>query len=246
LIYVRNIGDPLAMSRRGFIFESMGRMRSVALIGPDGAGKSSIAREVARDLGLPARYLYMGVNLEQSAVTLPTTRLALAIKRARGGGPRMTADWSGVQPGLRGRRRFLKEAYAGVRLLGWLAEEWYRALLARVYNWRGYLVVFDRHFLFDYYAAHVQRQPGQLLAARIHGALLRRFYPRPDMVVVLDAPAEVLHARKREQSVETLERRRRGYLSLSAIARDFRVVDATQPQAAVASEIAAMVRARAA
>ena len=221
-------------------------MRSVALIGPDGAGKSSIAREVARRLGSPARYLYMGVNLEESTLTLPTTRLALAIKRARGGGPRMTADWSGVKPGLSGRRRILKEAYAAIRLLGWIAEEWYRALVARFYQGRGYLVVFDRHFLFDYYASHVQRRPGQLMAARLHGQLLRRFYPRPDMVIVLDAPAEVLHARKREQSVETLEQRRRDYLSLSSLVPDFRVVDATRPMEAVATEITEMVKARAA
>jgi thymidylate kinase len=218
-------------------------MRTVALIGPDGAGKSTVAREVARRVA-PARYLYMGVNLEESALTLPTTRLALAIKRARGRGPRMTADWSAVQPGLRGRKRVVKEAYAAIRLLGWLAEEWYRALLARIYARQGNLVIFDRHFLFDYYASHVRRQPGQLLAARVHGMLLRRFYPRPDMVVVLDAPAEVLHARKREQSVETLERRRQEYLSLSAIAPDFTVVDATRSQADVADEITALVQAR--
>jgi thymidylate kinase len=243
LIYVRNIGGPRATPGTGFIFESKRRMRSVALIGPDGAGKSTIAREVARRVA-PARYLYMGVNLEESALTLPTTRLALAIKRARGRGPRMTADWTGVQPDVRGRKRLLREAYAGIRLLGWLAEEWYRALIARVYRWQGNLVVFDRHFLFDYHASHVKRQPGQLLAARLHGMLLERFYPRPDMVVVLDAPADVLHARKREQSVETLERRRQEYLALSGIVADFSVVDATRSQDAVASEITALIRAR--
>lgn len=221
-------------------------MRSVALIGPDGAGKSSIAREVARRLGSPARYVYMGVNLEESTLTLPTTRLALAIKRARGGGPRMTADWSGVKPGLSGRKRLVREAYAGVRLLGWLAEEWYRAAVAAFYQWRGKLVVFDRHFLFDYYASHVRRHPGQLLAARVHGTLLRRFYPRPDMVVCLDAPAEILHARKREQSVETLDQRRREYLSLSGLAPEFVVVDATRPLEDVTTEITDLVRARAA
>ena len=220
-------------------------MRSVALIGPDGAGKSSIAREVVRRLGSPARYLYMGVNLEQSGLMLPTTRLALAVKRARGRGTQMTANWSGHQD-VTGRARLIREAYAAVRLLGWLAEEWYRALIARFYQWRGYLVVFDRHFLFDYYANHVQRRPGQLMAARLHGALLRRFYPRPDMVILLDAPAEVLHARKREQSVETLEERRREYLSLASLVPEFQIVDATRPMEAVASEITEMVRARAA
>jgi thymidylate kinase len=219
-------------------------VKSVALIGPDGAGKSSIAREVARRLGAPARYLYMGVNLEESGLTLPTTRLALAFKRARGRGPRMTANWSGAGSRADGRPRILREAYAGLRLLGWLGEEWFRALVARLYNWRGYLVVFDRHFLYDYYSTGAERQPGQLMATRLHGLLLRRFYPRPDMVICLDAPAPVLHARKLEQSVETLERRRRDYLALAGVAPDFNVVDATRPLPDVIGEITALIQAR--
>jgi len=218
-------------------------MRSVALIGPDGAGKSSIAREVARRVGVPARYLYMGVNLEQSSLTLPTTRLALAIKRARGRGAQMTADWSGDSR-ANGRPRLLREGYAGVRLLAWLAEEWFRVLVARIYNWRGYVVIFDRHFLFDYYPNPARQQSGQLLATRLHGMLLRRFYPRPDMVIVLDAPAEVLHARKLEQSVEILDRRRREYLALGSVVPDFNVVDATRPLPDVIGEITALIQTR--
>src|SRR5690606_16626163 len=49
---------------------------TVALIGPDGAGKSTISRKVVEMLDIPAKYLYMGVNLEASNLMLPTTRLA--------------------------------------------------------------------------------------------------------------------------------------------------------------------------
>ena len=156
----------------------------------------------------------------------------------------MTANWSGVSSRADGRPRILREAYAGLRLLGWLGEEWFRALVARLYNWRGYLVVFDRHFLYDYYSTGAERQPGQLMATRLHGLLLRRFYPRPDMVICLDAPAAVLHARKLEQSVDTLERRRRDYLALAAVAPDFNVVDATRPLPDVIGEITALIQAR--
>ena len=57
-------------------------MFTVALIGPDGAGKSTVGRELERRLSFPAKYIYMGVNLESSNLVLPTTRLILGIKRS--------------------------------------------------------------------------------------------------------------------------------------------------------------------
>jgi thymidylate kinase len=129
-------------------------------------------------------------------------------------------------------------------LVAWLAEEWYRALVAAIYIRRGHLVVFDRHFLFDYWSSHVLPRPGRPLAARLHGLILRRLYPRPDFVVCLDAPAELLHARKQDQSVEWLQERRREYLALEGVARDFAVVDAARPVPAVVADITGMVQAR--
>ena len=57
-------------------------MIAVALIGPDGSGKTTIARRLEREVGVPARYLYMGVSPDASNRMLPTTRLALAVKSA--------------------------------------------------------------------------------------------------------------------------------------------------------------------
>ncbi len=224
-------------------------MRTLALVGPDGAGKSTIAREVVRALPVPARHLYMGVNLESSGRMLPTTRLVLALKRSRrlrspGEAARRTAGSAGHGAAGGGARKVLNDGYSALRLLAWLAEEWYRALIARSYTRRGYVVVFDRHFLYDYYASHVMRRPGQSLVARLHGQVLRRWYPRPDFVVCLDAPAEVLFARKREHDVAALERRRQEYLALARIVSDFAVIDATQPMSEVVAQITGMVEAR--
>jgi thymidylate kinase len=138
----------------------------------------------------------------------------------------------------------VREARAVIRLLAWLAEEWYRAAIALVYRLRGRLVIFDRHFVYDYYSSHIERHPGQPLAVRLHGRLLDRFYPRPDFVVCLDAPAALLQERKREQSVESLEERRRDYLALGSVARDFAIVDATQPVGAVARQVTGLIQAR--
>jgi thymidylate kinase len=116
-----------------------------------------------------------------------------------------------------------------------------------VYRARGEIVVFDRHFLADYHAYDVVGS-GRPLARRIHGWVLSRAYPRPDLVVFLDAPPAVLHARKGEGTLASLARRRADYLGLAdrGLGGAFAVVSATQPLPRVVEEVAALIRDRAA
>lgn len=220
-------------------------MLSVALVGPDGAGKSTICRMLAdADLPAPMHSIYMGVNLEASGLMLPTTRLILALKRARGGRPDLTgagapagtpARWSGNPV-----RRAVWAGLWGVRFVLWLAEEWFRQAVALYHRLRGRIVVFDRHFYTDYYhddVVGVQRP----LAARLHGVLLRKAYPKPDLVICLDAPGDVLFQRKPEASPEWLEGRRRQYLALATVLPDFVVVDVDRPLELVTADIAEII-----
>jgi len=204
------------------------RPPTIALIGPDGSGKSTIARRVADALPVPARYLYMGVNLESSSEMLPTTRLVLSAKRRRGRRPDMTARTGPPEPGVAG---VVGSARGLIRIAAWTAEEWYRAALAWRARRRGRVVIFDRHFFCDYYASDVRPvaagdgAPARSLASRLHGAILRRWYPRPDATFLLDAPAEVLFARKGEGTIASIEQLRADYRSLSDVLPAFTVVD---------------------
>ncbi|HEX2105795.1 MAG TPA: hypothetical protein VHF51_19235 [Solirubrobacteraceae bacterium] len=230
---------------------------TVALIGCDGAGKTTVARALERETDLPVRYLYMGVSGASSNRRLLTSRLADAIKRAAGArghdgahangtGPAGAGGANGASPNGAGeaRRRRGGGARAALRLANRLAEEWYRQLIAEAYRARGSIVVFDRHFLADYHAFDVAGA-GRPLTRRIHGWMLWHAYPRPDLAVFLDAPPEVLYARKGEGTIASLTRRRADYLGLAQageVAGSFAVVSATQPLGAVIDEVAGIIR----
>lgn len=222
---------------------------TVALVGADGAGKSTVGRRVAATLPLPVRYMYMGDNPESANWSLPTTRLLRALRRVRGLPPphhgppdpeRAAASARTPRRGALGRA--LATAKDLARLANRLAEEWYRQAVAWQFVRRGYVVLFDRHFFADYYAHHIARDgAGQPLAARLHGLMLARAYPRPDLVVCLDAPAEVLLARKSEGTLAALERRRREYFAIREHVAHFAVVDASRPVDVVAQEVTTLI-----
>lgn len=220
-------------------------MFTVALIGPDGAGKSTIGRKLQEISPLPMKYVYMGVNLESSNLVLPTTRLLLEIKRARGQRPDITVPRDEYLRSMT-RKKFTKRVAesgkSALRIVNVMAEEWFRQLIVWYYKLRGYCVLFDRHFYFDYYDHDIANtDPKRPLSSRIHGFMLEKLYPKPDFVIFLDAPSEVLFARKPERTIEILESKRQEYVRLREVMKDFAVVDVSQPVDVVVRQVCDLI-----
>jgi thymidylate kinase len=210
-------------------------MFTVAFIGPDGAGKTTVAHEVKQRLGRPSTYMYMGVNWEASDHLLWSTRLMQRLRRkgAATSGYRGPSAWDETPPPL--GRRVLVAGWSGLALANRLAEEWYRQFLAWRCVRRGVIVIFDRHFFPDYFADDIAA-PNRSLGRRLHGFLLDRVYPKPDVLLYLDAPPEMLFERKGEGTIESLERRRQDYLGLARHVRHFITIDASRPLDQVVKE----------
>jgi thymidylate kinase len=165
---------------------------TVAVLGPDGAGKTTAADGIARSFCLPALVIHMGPG-QGPPVRLPPG-LGLAA--------RMTAQLT----------------------------RWVRA---RVHRSRGRLVLFDRY---AYDALLPARRPvGRF--GRLRRWILGHGCPPPDLAVVLDAPGELLYARKGEHGAAALETERRAYLALAQRLDCSSVVDATRDAAQVHRDV---------
>jgi thymidylate kinase len=90
---------------------------------------------------------------------------------------------------------------------GWSKLVWVYTLA-----WRGHIVLCDRHPI-EVLATRPDRTPP---AGALERWLVRHLTPRPDAIVLLDAPAEVLFGRKREHSATVLERWRNAYTEVFA------------------------------
>ncbi len=161
----------------------------VALVGTDGSGKSTVARDVAQglhDVGMASHEAYFGM----ARGNLPGVGLARKVLGiATPGGEDRSAD-APPQPAS------APADHQGLRKLA----AWYYAV---EYGWRylstvaparrrGEVVLCDRYV----YDLRDSPWPGSPAAA-----FAQRLVPAPDILVLPDAPDDVIHARKPERTL---------------------------------------------
>jgi hypothetical protein len=171
----------------------------VAVLAPDGAGKSTLTRGIEGAFYFPVRSINMGLyQVPRPRGTRHVPGIGLAVQ--------LWTQW-----------------------VGWLGGAYHQR--------RGRLVLFDRY-------AYDALLPTRIRYSRLGRArrwLLAHACPAPELVLLLDAPGEVLHARKGEKTVDLLESQRRAYRALLARLPRAAVVDASRPAEQVRSEVTAII-----
>lgn len=192
----------------------------IALLAPDGAGKTTLANQLAKDPFISAQVVYMGTNSNAKSVTL---RFA-AWLRAR------YPDSFGQN--LKSDRPF---AIRALNYLISILEHWYRLGLSIYHKLRGRFVIFDR-YMYDSWlgSRNSQRRPWR-------ERLFNVVWPKADVVIVLDAPGSVLYERKHEHSPEWLEKRRHEYLQLQKRMPGTIYVNADRPEADVCRDVISLI-----
>lgn len=184
----------------------------MAVVGPDGAGKSSVIAATVSQVG----ELFRRQQLDHM-------RPGVLPQRERSRGP-VTDPHS--RPPYGGAASVLK--------LGYLVADYILGfpLKIRVALARTTLVVFDRYY--HDVIADPQRWryggPPKLPAA------LGGLVPVPDISLVLDAPAEVIHARKKEVSIEACRQQIAAYRSVAEADSRNSLIDASSPLTAVVEQ----------
>lgn len=215
-------------------------MSTVALIGADGAGKTTIANKLQKSYPRPLKYIYMGLNIESSNYALPTSRLILRLKLIAI--KKKAEEIGNTDPEFLTTHhiahRSQKRNKLGVflRTFNRLAEAWYRQFISCIFQLQGYIVLYDRHFLFDT-APFPGQEHSQPFADRAYRWLLANLGPQTDLVIFLDADPETLLSRKQEVPLEYLANKRASFLAQGQRTSNFVRIDATQPIDKVFAEV---------
>ena len=185
----------------------------VALMGPDGSGKSAIISAISQQFTAAYREVRL-FHLRPKS-----------LRRHTSSGKAVT-DPHGRPP-----RGLLASLAKGVdRAADYFVGYFFQVAPAMR---RSQLIIFDR-YIYDLLVDSKRiRYGGPAWLLR----LVARIVPRPDLVILLDAPAEVLWSRKQEVPFEEVVRQRAAYLDVARNLSSTVIVNADQPLSAVIHDV---------
>lgn len=200
----------------------------VAFLGVDGSGKSTVIDRVSQDLRPAFRDARLYHKRPFPSAPEWAKRYLLRLRPderkdekvgpilEEGGAP--AHDPYALPPRkLAASLAKLGFIWANYTLSGYVADIYPRLV-------RSTLVLFDRYYHDLLVDAKRYRYGGPAWLARAVG----RLFPRTQLVVLLDAPPEVLYSRKQEFSFEEIARQREGYLELAKNLPNGHVVDSSE------------------
>ncbi len=211
-------------------------MATIALIGADGSGKTTIAKMLLDSPPAKMKYLYMGLNIESSNYALPTSRLIYYLKLLKYKKKNKNLKDVNLKNlslhELNDDRSTDTRSKLGAtaRMINRIAEAWYRQLISWIFQMRGYTVLYDGHYIFDSSTNQTGEElKNQRLTTKIHRWMINNMLSKPKLVFLLHAPPEVLFERKGEADIEYLKARTESFMKVGKSLKNFIVVDATQP-----------------
>jgi thymidylate kinase len=189
---------------------------SVVLCGADGSGKSRAAELLVESL---------------SGTFSPVKGRHFHWKPPVFTGSRQAARGDATEPHKKPARNPVASlVYFGVHWLEFFLGAFLRI---RPVTFRGGLVLIDRY----YYDFFVDQRRFRLQVPRAIVRLGYSLLPKPDLVVLLDAPAAVLQGRKQEVGIEETERQCQAYRQLFQGLGNGCIIDATQTPEKVAADL---------